>query len=86
MAHPIDDYPFSYGTQDLESVNTSSEDLGAFSTMCRKAILHFEPRLADLEISDIKIDRETQTISLDIICYPKLNELPKFSTILSRNK
>jgi predicted component of type VI protein secretion system len=81
---PISDSPFSYGTQDLESVNTSAKELSSFGALCRSSILRFEPRLEDLEISDIKIDRETQTLFLDIVCYPKLKEFPKFSTLLTR--
>ncbi|MDR1289324.1 MAG: GPW/gp25 family protein [Holosporales bacterium] len=81
---PIEESPFSYGTKDLESINTASEDLNAFGSLCRRAILHFEPRLDDLEITDVKIDRETQTISLEIVCYPKRNDLTRFSTLLTR--
>ncbi|MDR1475755.1 MAG: hypothetical protein LBI20_00340 [Holosporales bacterium] len=74
------DFPFAYGTKDLESINISSTDLDEFTSICRESILHFESRLKDIEITDIKINGETQTISLEIVCYPKPQGFHKFTT------
>jgi predicted component of type VI protein secretion system len=78
MAINFKDLPLSYGIRDIQSIGTSHTDLENFRVHCREAILNFEPRLRDLEINDVRINKETQSISLEITCYTKSNRDPPF--------
>ncbi|MDR0640386.1 MAG: GPW/gp25 family protein [Holosporales bacterium] len=72
------DLPVSYGVRDLSSIGTSQAELENFKVHCRAAILNFEPRLCDLEISGIRINKEIQSISIEMICHTRLKGIPPF--------
>ena len=65
------DIPFAYGTRDLQSIDLSNEGISSFRNQCRNMILQLEPRLSDIEFSDITINKEKQSIKIQIICYLK---------------
>lgn len=72
--------PFSYGTRDLQSIETSTEGLINFKIHCKESILKSEPRLSDIEITDISIDKEKQALTLKILCCLKNNNNETFET------
>ncbi len=67
--------PFLYGVPDLQSLDNSPESLNTFAEHCRKAVLRFEPRVRDVEISNCHINTNTQSLELEISCFvPTLNQ------------
>jgi predicted component of type VI protein secretion system len=78
----VKDSPFCYGVRDLQSIGTSSEEMEEFKLHCRTMILNFEPRIQDIEITKIFLNRETQNLRLDVTCFLK-NGNRKFSTEIS---
>jgi predicted component of type VI protein secretion system len=71
--------PFAYGIRDLQSLGYSRRDLEDFKVHCRDMILRLEPRLEYIEIQDINIDKEAQSISITLVCYPKSSNYGKFT-------
>jgi predicted component of type VI protein secretion system len=63
--------PFCYGLMNL--ISASHDELEIFKKKCCQAILSLEPRISDIEISEIAVDSEKQEIALDILCIVKLN-------------
>jgi predicted component of type VI protein secretion system len=75
----IYNFPFAYGVRDLQSVGISRENLDAFKSHCRKAILRFECRISDVEIGDVAFDKSTQQLKMDI-SFTLKDRLTKFTT------
>jgi predicted component of type VI protein secretion system len=75
-------FPFAYGVRDLQSVGISRENLDAFKSHCRKAILRFECRISDVEIGDISFDKTTQHLRMDV-SFTLKDQLTKFTTVVT---
>ncbi len=63
--------PFEYGTKDIQSIETSNSGIEKFKEHCRETILKLEPRLREVEITEINIDKERQEIKIRIIGHLK---------------
>ncbi|MDR3030975.1 MAG: GPW/gp25 family protein [Holosporales bacterium] len=59
--------PYSYGIKDFQFIETSPEFVEEFKLHLKEMILTNEPRISNIEINDIRIKKEPQTLALDII-------------------
>ena len=57
--------PFSYGVRDFQSIDGSEKALQQFMQLCRKMILKNEPRISNIEIEKVRMDKEQQKILLE---------------------
>lgn len=77
--------PFSYGAKDLQSINYAQENLEAYAEECRKAILRLEPRVTNVSITKCQINKQTQTLEMEISCFvPTVKESFSTNVVLSR--
>lgn len=77
--------PFSYGVKDLQSINDAQENLEAYAKECRKAILRLEPRVTNVSITKCQINKQTQTLEMEISCFvPTVKESFSTNVVLSR--
>lgn len=63
--------PFCYGIKDLQSLDLSYNNLESFRIQCEKIIEHLEPRVDKVEISNINILKNTQSLEFSIKCIIK---------------
>lgn len=57
--------PFLYGIRDFQSLDGSEKSLQKFMLLCQKMILKNEPRISDIEIDKITLNKEQQKIFLE---------------------
>ena len=65
-ATSIKDNPFYYGINEIISIGSDDYLNNVFIPHMKKHILDAEPRINDLDVSNVVIDRFTQTISFNI--------------------
>ncbi|MDR0630585.1 MAG: GPW/gp25 family protein [Holosporales bacterium] len=69
--YPKMNSPFSYGVRDLQSIESSQETFEDFKIHCQNTILAFEPRLKNITISDIKINKDILMLFIKITIFLK---------------
>jgi predicted component of type VI protein secretion system len=63
--------PFDYGAPDLLSVGVESNNLEKFKLECQMMIKKLEPRISDIEITNVVPNNNNQTLELTMICVLK---------------
>lgn len=67
----VSENPFGYGIKDLLSQGISKDGLDMFRISCQRIIKELDPRILDIEITDLKINNTTQSLYLGITCILK---------------
>lgn len=69
----ISENPFRYGIWDLLSQDLSKDELEIFRANCQNVIEELEPRVSNIEISDLNINHLKQAVEFVITCTLKVN-------------
>jgi predicted component of type VI protein secretion system len=59
---------FNYGVFDLLSVGIESGSLEKFRLECQRIIKKLEPRISEVEITNVTPDNNNQTLELTMVC------------------
>ncbi|MDR2074932.1 MAG: hypothetical protein LBP31_01795 [Holosporales bacterium] len=62
---------FNYGISDILSVGSDNDNLEKFKLECQNIVKKLEPRISDIEITDIDSNNKTQTMELTMVCILK---------------
>lgn len=78
----ISENPFSYGIKDLLSQDISKDDLDIFRINCQRIVKELEPRILDIEFTDLKVNARRQVLELAMKCVLKLGNQKIYQKML----
>jgi predicted component of type VI protein secretion system len=73
--------PFLYGVRDLQSIGISDDNIENFKRHCEKIILELEPRLSRIEFDKVNVNKEEQSLKVEITCHLKYRN-KKFEAVI----